>query len=115
MTTTASAQVCDEAQLRQLIADQMSAICAKDLDRLMNHYAADVVVFDAKPPFQTRGADAFRRTWGECLPYFPDSFQTETRDLSLAVGGDVALAHSVVPKSVRRSATSQAHIPHPFR
>lgn len=49
MTTTESAQAHDEAQLRQLIADQMSAICAKDLDRLMNYYAADVVVFDVKP------------------------------------------------------------------
>jgi ketosteroid isomerase-like protein len=93
ITTTESAQARDEAQLRQLIADQMNAICAKDLDRLMNHYAADVVVFDAKPPFQTKGADAVRRTWEACLPYFPDSFQTEMRDLSLTVSGDLALAH----------------------
>lgn len=93
MTTTESTQTHDEAQLRQLIADQMSAICAKDLDRLMHHYASDVVVFDAIPPFQTRGADAFRRTWEACLPYFPDSFQMETRDLALTVSGDLALAH----------------------
>lgn len=93
MTKTESAQARDEAQLRQLIADQMSAICAKDVDRIMNHYAAETIVFDVKPPFQTRGADAWRRTWEACLPYFPDSFQTEMRDLSLTVSGDVALAH----------------------
>jgi ketosteroid isomerase-like protein len=93
MTTTESAQVHDEAQLRQLIADQLSAIGAKDLDRLMHHYAADVVVFDVKPPFQTTGAEAWRRTWEASLPYFPDAFQTEMRDLSLTVSGDLALAH----------------------
>ena len=89
MTTTESAPARDEAQLRQLIADQMSAICAKDLDRLMNHYAADVVVFDAKPPFQTQGAAAWRRTWEACLSCFPDSFQTEMRDRSVTISGDL--------------------------
>jgi ketosteroid isomerase-like protein len=93
MTTTQTAPARDEAQIRQLIADQMSALGAKDLDRLMSHYAADVVIFDVKPPFQTKGAAALRRLWEACLPYFPDSFQTELRDLTLTVGGDLALAH----------------------
>jgi ketosteroid isomerase-like protein len=93
MTTPESPQTRDEAQLRKLIADQMSAIGAKDLDRLMNHYAADVVVFDVKPPFLTIGAEAWRRTWEASLPYFPESFHTEMRDLSLTVSGDLALAH----------------------
>jgi len=93
MTTPESAHAGDEAQLRQLIADQLSAIGAKDLDRLMTHYAAEVVVFDVKPPFQTTGADAWRRTWAACLPYVPDACQTESRDLRLTGSGDVALAH----------------------
>ena len=29
----------DEAQIRQLINEQISAICAKDMDRLMSLYA----------------------------------------------------------------------------
>ena len=91
MLMTESAR--DKAQLQQLIADQMRAICAKDLDRLMNHYAADVVVFDVKPPFQAKGADALRRMWETCLARFPDSFHAEMRDLSVTVSGDVALAH----------------------
>lgn len=91
--TTETAKTHDEAQIRQLIADTARALCAKDLDRMMAHYATDVIVFDVKPPFQTRGADAWRRTWEACLPYFPDSFGTETRDLSITVSGDLALAH----------------------
>ncbi len=93
MTRTASQAHDDEAQLRQLIADQMSAICAKDLDRLTSLYAADPVVFDVKRPFQTKWANAWRRTWEACLPYFPNSFQTRIRDLGLTITGDKALAH----------------------
>ncbi|MCI0700712.1 MAG: SRPBCC domain-containing protein [Planctomycetia bacterium] len=82
-----------ESAIRQLIADQMKAICAKDVDRLMAPYAAEFVAFDAIPPFQTRGPDAWRQTWSSCLPHFPAVFQIETRDLTLAVSGDTGFAH----------------------
>ena len=91
--TTQSTQTQDEAQIRQLIAEVSSAICAKDVDRIMSYYDPEVVFFDVKPPFQTNGADALRRTWQECLPYFPDSFSIESRDLRVIVGGDLAIAH----------------------
>jgi uncharacterized protein (TIGR02246 family) len=91
--TTTNSKIQDEAQIRQLIANQVSAICAKDIDRIMAHYAQDVTIFDVKPPFQIKGADAFRRIWQECLPYFPDSFEIESRDLSVTVSGDLAIAH----------------------
>ena len=93
MPTTESSHASNEAELRRLIADQMSAISARDVDRIMSFYAAEVVVFDVKPPFQTVGSKAWRRTWEECLPYLPASFRTETRDLRLTVNGDLALAH----------------------
>lgn len=42
----------DEALIRNLIADLMTAICAKDVDRLMAHDAPELVTFDVKPPLQ---------------------------------------------------------------
>ncbi|CAF3038035.1 unnamed protein product [Rotaria sp. Silwood2] len=83
----------DESQIRQLIADWTSAFCLKDIDRLMANYADDVIIFDIKPPFQRKGANEWRRAWEECLPYFPESFQTETRDMIIHVSDDVAFAH----------------------
>lgn len=91
--TTGSTIIHNEAQIRQLIADQQSAICTKDVDQIMSHYASKVIVFDVKPPFQTQGKEAFRRVWEECLPCFPDSFEIETRDLNITVSGDLAFAH----------------------
>jgi uncharacterized protein YndB with AHSA1/START domain/ketosteroid isomerase-like protein len=87
------AALTDEAKLHQLIADQLIAICAKDVDRLMSFYIPDVVAFDVKPPYRITGADAWRQTWASCLPYFPESYRIETRDLALSVGGDTAFAH----------------------
>ncbi|MEA5504020.1 nuclear transport factor 2 family protein [Halotia wernerae UHCC 0503] len=91
--TTKSTITSNEAQIRQLIADQQSATCAKDIDQIMSRYATGVIIFDVKPPFQIKGKDTFRRVWSECLPYFPDSFEIETRDLNITVSDDLAVAH----------------------
>jgi len=64
-------------------------------DRIMSFYASDAVVFNVKPPFQTRGAKDWRREWETALAHFPASFGIETRDLMIAVSGDLALAHSI--------------------
>jgi ketosteroid isomerase-like protein len=45
------------ARIRQLIADQVKAVCALELDAIMEPYAPDVVLFDVKPPFRLAGAD----------------------------------------------------------
>lgn len=83
----------NEAEIRQLLADQQRAICTKDVDQIMSRYAAEVVIFDVKPPFQIQGKEAFRRVWEQCLPYFPDSFEMETRNLNITVSDDLAIAH----------------------
>lgn len=31
--------------------------------------------------------------WEECLPYFPDAFEIETRDLNLTVNDNLAVTH----------------------
>jgi ketosteroid isomerase-like protein len=92
MTTDTTITI-DESQIRQLIAAQAKAICAKNLDAIMAPYAKEVINFDVKPPFQTKGADAWRQTWAACLPYFPDSAGVEMRDLRIFVSGELALAH----------------------
>nr|WP_199317034.1 YciI family protein [Chroococcidiopsis sp. [FACHB-1243]] len=92
-TATENTPTTNEAQIRQLIADQQRAICAKDVDQIMSRYANEVILFDVKPPFQTKGKDAVRQLWQDCLPYFPDAFEMETRDLTITVNDDLAVAH----------------------
>ncbi len=91
--TTASTITTNEAEIRQLIAAQQRAICTKDVDRIMSGYATEIVIFDVKPPFQTKGREAVRQLWEDCWPYFPDSFEMETRDLTITVNDSLAVAH----------------------
>ena len=83
----------DETEIRQLIDEWRSALCARDLDRLMQHYAEDVLFFDAVPPCRHHGADAYRRTWEAMFAFLPPRLGSEIRDLSIAIGGDLAVMH----------------------
>lgn len=91
--TTASTITSNEAQIRQLIAAQQRAICTKNLEQIMSHYASEVIVFDVKLPFQTKGKKPFRQVWKTSLPCMPASSGTETWDLSINVSGGLGLAH----------------------
>lgn len=91
--TTTSMMTTNEAQICQLISDQQRAICVKDVDQIMSRYASEVVLFDVKPPFQTKGKEAVRQLWEDCLPYFPNVFEMETRDLTITASETLAAAH----------------------
>lgn len=83
----------DKDDVLKTLQDCFDAISAKDPKKIIAHYAADAIIFDAKPPMQTRGAVAWRHTWEACLPYFPDKFKFELKDVHVHVGSDMAFAH----------------------
>jgi ketosteroid isomerase-like protein len=83
----------DKKQVRKIIDDFFTALSKKDIKAMMMPYASDVVIFDVKPPFQTKGAIAWKHIWEACLPYFPEAFSVETRDMVITTGGNVAIAH----------------------
>lgn len=88
-----SNRVQDEAQIRQLVEEWQSALAARDLDQLVANYSSDVLFFDAVPPYQHRGVEAYRRTWEVMLPHLPPKIASEIRELNITVDGDVAFMH----------------------
>uniref|UniRef100_A0A832M3J9 DUF4440 domain-containing protein n=1 Tax=Oscillatoriales cyanobacterium SpSt-402 TaxID=2282168 RepID=A0A832M3J9_9CYAN len=91
--TTANTISTQEAEIRQLVAAQQRAICTKDVEQIMSRYANEIVIFDVKPPFQTQGKEAVRQLWEDCLPFFPDASEMETRDLTITTNDEIATAH----------------------
>ncbi|MDQ8201395.1 nuclear transport factor 2 family protein [Pelagicoccus sp. SDUM812003] len=85
----------DEAKIRKLMADWSDALERKDVDGLVANYASDVILFDAIPPYKRVGVEEIRDTWTHCLPHFPETFQSEHRDITVQVAGDVAFAYGV--------------------
>jgi ketosteroid isomerase-like protein len=82
----------DEAGIRQQIDGIVNGIGAKDLDALRQIYAPDVVSFDVEPPLQHVGVEAKLANWRRVFTLF-EKVSYEVRDLTLAVGDEVAFGH----------------------
>lgn len=85
----------DEQAILTLFAEWRSALERKDVSSMLKDYLHDAVMFDACPPYKTVGVEAIRNTWENCLPYFPDTFKSEHRDLQVRVDGDVAFVYGL--------------------
>ncbi|HET6409105.1 MAG TPA: SgcJ/EcaC family oxidoreductase [Chthoniobacteraceae bacterium] len=82
-----------ESEIKGLIDEWRSAICARDLDRLMALYSPGVVFFDVVPPHRHDGTKAYRQTWENCLRFIPKPFVSEIHNLHISVDGVLAFAH----------------------
>lgn len=90
---TVTNSINEKAVIKALIDDFNAALCAKDLKRMLSFYASNMIAYDVKPPFQTKGAIALKHTWEASFPYFPDSFSIEVSELNIFAGTDHAFAH----------------------
>lgn len=85
----------DEAAIRAVMAKWSRAVEAKDAAAIVADYLPDAVLFDAIPPYRTEGADAIKKLWEDCFPYFPDKFRSQHKDLRIEVSGDLAVVHGL--------------------
>ena len=88
-------ELTDEQQILDQMAKWRSALERKDVDAMMENYHSNALLFDACPPYKTTGVEGIKKVWQNCLPYFPDEFKSEHRDIQVFVDGDVAFAHGV--------------------
>jgi ketosteroid isomerase-like protein len=93
MTPDGQAASSVEDKLRRRIEELAQAIRDKDVDRLMAFYARDVVVFDVRPPLNTRGAEAYRKNFEAWFALFDGPLGFEFTDLRVVPGEHSAFCH----------------------
>jgi uncharacterized protein (TIGR02246 family) len=91
--TTENSRAGEEARIRELIEERVSAIRAKDVDALMSNHAPDVVMFDALDPLRYAGSEAVRESAGQWLSWYQGPIGYEVRDLSVTAGDEAAFCH----------------------
>jgi ketosteroid isomerase-like protein len=85
----------DEAEVRRRIDGLADAVRAADLESVMSAYAPDMVTFDIVPPLQKVSADGKRKNWMDVFRMYRRPLGYEIRHLTIAVGHEVAFAHSL--------------------
>jgi ketosteroid isomerase-like protein len=86
----------NEAEIREILARWIEGLRAHDLDRMMASYETCVIAFDATPPLQYVGIDAYRETWRSWLDTLEGPVGYELRELAVCAGDDVAFTHGLV-------------------
>jgi uncharacterized protein (TIGR02246 family) len=80
----------DEVAVRGVIESWTSAVRRRDIAGILKSHSSDVVMFDVPPPFQSRGIDAYRKTWDMFFSWTNDPIPFDVTDISITVGNDVA-------------------------
>ena len=87
------------SEVKALLDRWSEGIRAKDIDRLMPLYAADIVYFDVVPPLQYVGSAALRRDFLRWFAGWESPIGQDIRDLRLVASGDIAFASMLIRAS----------------
>ena len=82
----------EEAEVRALVEDWANAVRRKDLAAVLRHHSSDLVMFDVPPPFQSKGIEAYRRTWDLFFAWASDPVIYDIKEMNVMAGSDVAFA-----------------------
>jgi uncharacterized protein (TIGR02246 family) len=87
----------DQADIKALEGSFAAAFKAKDVNAIMALYVPDqsLVVFDAVPPLEYTGPDAYRKDWQDSFAAYPGPVDFSMSDLEIVTGGNIAYSHSV--------------------
>jgi ketosteroid isomerase-like protein len=87
----------DHEQIRALIESWAAAVRASDISGILANHAPEMVMFDVPPPIESRGLDAYRKTWEDTFfPWFQSSRIFHIGELSITTSSEVAFSHCLV-------------------
>lgn len=82
----------DEAAIRSVIESWAAAVRRKDIPAILQNHSSDFVMFDVPPPFQIRGIEAYRKSWGLFFSWSTDPIPFDITEMNITAGQDVAFA-----------------------
>ena len=64
---------------------------AKNIDGILANHSPEILMFDVPPPAQSKGMEAYKKTWDVFFAWFQDSGVFDISELDITAGDDVAL------------------------
>jgi ketosteroid isomerase-like protein len=94
MTNDNDHSAIDEQIIRRQIDGYVSAIRRKDVEKVMQIFAPNLVSFDLEAPLQHMGAQSKRGNWTKAFDAYR-SLDYDIRELTLTMSANLALGRSV--------------------
>lgn len=80
-------------ELKSLLDSWEAANRARNIDAILDHYADDLVAFDAILQLQFKGREVYKTHWKACLEMCPGPTTFEVHQLQQWADGDVGFGH----------------------
>jgi uncharacterized protein (TIGR02246 family) len=82
----------DEQEIRHLIEKWAKAVRDKNVAAILADHSPDILMFDVPPPFESRGMDAYKKTWDLFFAESQYAGMFDIQKLDVTAGDDVAFA-----------------------
>jgi uncharacterized protein (TIGR02246 family) len=86
----------NEAEIRELIENWARAVRAKNIDGILANHAPEILMFDVPPPSQSKGIEAYKKTWDFFFAWARDSGVFDIKELDVTAGDEVAFATALM-------------------
>jgi uncharacterized protein (TIGR02246 family) len=78
------------AAIRSVVESWTAAVRRRDLEGILRDHSSDMVMFDVPPPFQSRGIEAYRKTWDVFFSWSSDPVPFDIAEINITAGSEVA-------------------------
>lgn len=85
----------DIKEIKALIEKWSEAVRSQDIDRILANHAKDMVMFDVPLPLQSKGIEAYKKTWDLFFAWTKKPILFNFTELEIIAGDTVAFAHGI--------------------
>lgn len=86
----------DKHEVRAVVERWAAAVRRKDVTGILSNHSEDILMFDVPPPFQSKGLDAYRRTWDQFFSWSREPIVFDIVEMTVTADSDVAFVVAVM-------------------
>ena len=86
----------DESVIRDLVENWAKAVRTRNLDGILANHSPDMLMFDVPPPMQSKGIEAYKKTWDLFFSSAPEPAVFDITEMNITAGKDVAFVTALM-------------------
>ena len=93
---SANAKTTDETAIRDLVENWARAVRSRNISAILANHSPDVLMFDVPPPLQSKGLEAYKKTWDLFFSWSRDPVAFDFTEMNITAGTDVAFVTALM-------------------
>jgi ketosteroid isomerase-like protein len=85
-----------EKQVGELVENWAKAVRDRNMEAVLSHHDDNIVMYDVPEPFQSKGIEAYKKTWDLFYSWARDTGVFDILELNVVAGQDVAFCYATM-------------------